>query len=75
MQTESKQIPNAKYAAFCLSFLTVWSVPVADAASTSTKKKAKDMNKIKICLRKITKSFEPGKLREKTTQEFYLVYL
>lgn len=46
--------------------------PVSDGAGT--KKKAKDMNNIKICLRKITKSYESGKSREKTTQEFYPAY-
>jgi hypothetical protein len=37
-------------------------------------KKARDKNKIKICLRKITKSYENGKSREKTTQEFFPAY-
>ena len=42
----------------------------------ATKKKtaAKDKNKIRLCLRKITKTYETGKAREKTTQEFYPVY-
>lgn len=49
--------------------------PVPDGAVISTnKKKAKDKNKIKMCLRKITKSFESGKSRDKTTQEFYPAY-
>jgi hypothetical protein len=64
------------YAEFCLSFQTVWSARMWRTlpVRVATKKKAKGMNKIKICLRKITKLFESGKLREKTTQEFYPAY-
>jgi hypothetical protein len=45
--------------------------PLSDG---SGQKKARDKNKIKITLRKITKSYETGKSREKTTQEFYPAY-
>jgi hypothetical protein len=44
--------------------------PVTDG---TIKKKTKDKNKIKICLRKITKTYESGK-SAKTTQDFYPTY-
>lgn len=74
MQIESKQIPIiAKYVEFsaCVSGYGTVCAPLSDGPG---QKKAQDKNKIKICLRKITKSYATGKLLEMTTQEFYPAY-